>query len=160
VAEHIRANPDLEWETVMRQAEEIGCERAVKLAIFLSSELLSAEVPDSILRQLRNDQELKVVGDKICERFFRPLGNSLRIADWYSYHLGMKERFQDKIRLHVHYAYRYLRLALRPNGRDRAWVALPTTFSFLYYLVRPFRLVNERLLVSQRASEKKFAKTP
>lgn len=150
VAEHLRSNPELEWPSIMQQARKIGCERSVMLALFLTQELLNAELPPFVRKRLRQDSELRALALHVYRRLFREPKDSLRLSDWYLYHLGVKERSRDKIRLHVHYALRYLRLALRPNRRDHALVDLPTSFSFLYYLLRPFRLLNDRLLFSRR----------
>lgn len=150
VAEHIRHNPDSNWSLVLKRARNVGCERSVRLGLFLASRLLDAELPTWLQRQLDQDVELKIVEANVCEWLFRQPEDSLTLSDWYTYHLRVKERSRDKLRLHMHYAVRYLRLALRPNRRDHALVSLPTPFSFLYYLLRPMRLINERCFRRRR----------
>jgi hypothetical protein len=145
VAELLRTYPDLDWPQVIAQAQSLGCERALMLALLLASELLDANVPSFIRYKLRDDSELNRMAANVREWLYREPCESLKLSDWYFYHLGMKERPRDKVRLHLYYYYRYLRLALKPNRRDHALVTLPTLFSFLYYLLRPFRLVNEHV---------------
>lgn len=150
VAELIRAHPDFDWPTVIAQAHLLGCERALMLALLLANELLDAAVPAAIMRQIQCDQDLKLVAANAREWFFRQPGDSLKLSEWYFYHLGMKERPRDKVRLHLHYHLRYLRLALTPNQRDHTLVLLPASFSFLYYFVRPLRLAHETLFAPLR----------
>lgn len=146
VAELIRANPDFDWPTVVAQAHLLGCERALMLALLLANQLLDAAIPASLKFKVENDVALKLMAANAREWFFRHPGDSLKLSDWYLYHLGMKERPRDKVRLHLHYYLRYLRLALTPNQKDHKLVLLPPSFSFLYYLVRPLRLAHETLL--------------
>ena len=48
----------------------------------------------------------------------------------------------DRIRLRLHYYYRYLQLAVRPTAQDRTGLALRSHLSFLSYVTRPFRLLG------------------
>ncbi len=146
VAELLRSNPDFDWPTVITQAHLLGCERALMLALLLADELLDADIPVEIRQKIQNDADLKFISANAREWFFRQPGDSHKLSDWYLYHLSMKERSRDKVRLHLHYHLRYLRLALTPNQKDHKLVLLPASFSFLYYVVRPVRLANELLL--------------
>ena len=148
VAEVIRAYPDLDWPQVLRRARSLGCERSLLLSLMLASELFDAEIPFAVKQKLAADQKLRVVAVQVCKWFFREAEQSLTLSEWYLYHLWLKERQVDKLRLHIHYSLRYLRLALRPNQRDHAIVLLPASVSFLYYLVRPLRLIRERVFRS------------
>jgi hypothetical protein len=144
VAELVRINPDFDWPIIIAQAHLLGCERALMLALWLARELLDAEIPAKIMDNIQNDEDLKLVAANAREWLFRQPGDSLKLSTWYHYHLGMKERSRDKVRLHLYYHLRYLRLALTPNQKDHRLVLLPASFSFLYYVVRPLRLVHER----------------
>ena len=146
VAELIRVNPDFDWDTLVTQAHLLGCERALMLALLLATQLLNADIPPSIKSKFEDDEALNLMAANAREWFFRRPGESLKLSDWYLYHLGMKERPRDKVRLHLHYYLRYLRLALTPNQKDHMLVLLPSSVSFLYYFLRPLRLAHETLL--------------
>jgi hypothetical protein len=51
----------------------------------------------------------------------------------------MRERLRDRVPYLLYHLPGYL---LTPNEKDRAFLPLPTSLSFLYYLIRPIRLVS------------------
>lgn len=61
-----------------------------------------------------------------------PLTQSVRLLD------GRAER----LRLRVYYNWGLLRLAVVPNEQDRSVVAFRSPLSFLYYVLRPSRLLK------------------
>jgi hypothetical protein len=58
------------------------------------------------------------------------------------FYLRMRERVRDRIRYGLYYAQQYLRIALTPSANDQALLSLPASLSFLYYLLRPIRLLQ------------------
>jgi hypothetical protein len=52
----------------------------------------------------------------------------------------VRERLRDK--LHPYY-YRYLVQPVQPSELDRAVLRLPAALSFLYYFLRPIRLMGK-----------------
>jgi len=64
------------------------------------------------------------------------------ISYWCQLHLRLRERRLERLRLRAHYYWRYFWLVLTPNERDHSLLAINGSFSFLYYLLRPFRLAS------------------
>jgi len=141
IAELIQRHSDFDWEQLVEQSQRLGCERVVELGLFLASELLGAQVPPVIRRKIHSDPMLKLIAAQVRRWLFREAEDEISVSSWYRYHLWVKERARDRFRLHTHYYFRYLQIALKPNYKDRELLLLPSP---LYYLVRPLRLVRER----------------
>jgi len=55
--------------------------------------------------------------------------------------IGIRERLQDRLR-HF-FALMHRAGWMTPNARDQAFMPLPASISFLYYLIRPLRLLRK-----------------
>jgi len=142
VAELIRVGRNIRWQRVIEQAALLGSERMLGLALLLAQRLLGSELPKEIQLIIQTDEQLPSLAAQLHESLFRERAESQDIAYWYDVHLRVRERVRDRLRLRIHYYRRYLRLVVVPNERDQAMLELPSGFSFLYYLLRPFRLLR------------------
>ena len=134
---------DLDWERLLAKASRLGCERVVLLGLFLAHELAGACLPPGMLERACSDAEVRSLTALVTEWILRDEKVSLTTSEWCEYYLRVKERQRDKARLRLHYLHRYAQLALLPNERDEAFVRLPAFLSFLYYGLRPIRLIKE-----------------
>ncbi len=141
IAEFIRIYPNLNWDKVIKQASQKGCRRMLFLGLLLSHSLLKTTLPKNILQKINTDSVAKSLAIQIIEQ----LSSKVEQSESYRgennvFFIRMRERFQDKIRFFI------LTQGSRwliPNEKDRAFFPLPTPFSFLYYVIRPIRLVNK-----------------
>ncbi len=107
------------------------------LGLFLAHHLLDAELPTHILEKIKTDPVIENMAAKVVKSLFvlPDDSNSSRInSDFSMFHLAIKDRFPDKLR-HV------LNLIFLPSRQDWRYFSLPANLSFLYYLLRPIRLV-------------------
>jgi hypothetical protein len=141
VAEFVDACPDLKWEAVQREARETGTERMLHLALFLAHRLLGAEVPRGLLRSARSDSTLRALAQKLCSDWLFRDPDRTQASPWavFWFHLRERERVGDRLP----YLWHHMKLAAAPSDKDRDFVDLPSTLSFLYIFVRPVRLVRE-----------------
>ncbi len=138
IAELIRANPNLEWEMIMRQAKETGARRMLHVSLLLADELLGAELPEQIIQTIAEERVARSLGLRIKRELFR----NEREASGVSHILKPAKALDgllDKIKFH-------LRLALTPTPEDWTFIRLPERFRFLYYLTRPLRLAKKYVL--------------
>lgn len=143
VAELIRVNPEIDWDSLMNRASTLGNERSLALGLFLASDLLGASLPEDVSARIQIDPKVRLVAARVRELLFQQENKGLDISYWYRHHLLMRERFRDRVRIYIHYGRRYFRLTVTPNTRDYALLPLPGSLSFLYYMLRPVRLVRE-----------------
>lgn len=111
VAAFLRSHQSLDRGEVISMARKVGCARMVEFAIRLAT----ISPPPWMLRQW-ND------GDRVSIRS-----------------VALQLRLRGTLRDRVALASQYLRF--RPNERDREFVALPRVLQWMYYLIRPIRLM-------------------
>jgi hypothetical protein len=143
IAQLIRRHPELDWQQLLSEARALGSERNLTLGLFLAHDLLDTELPAEVLRCIEADPIVASLAAEIEELLFSGFESSLDISYWHDYHMRVRERLRDKLRLRIHYYGRYLRLATVPTERERELFALPAALSFFYYIVRPIRLTKK-----------------
>jgi len=145
VAELLRTQPSIDWPTVQQRAKAIGSERMVHLGVWLANQLLQAPVPDAIVRAAAKDRVLRDMAHQVYDDWLfcaldQPVASP---AEIFWFHFRERERWRDRWP-HLRH---HLQLAIEPTDEDRAVVPLPQPLSFLYYLIRLFRLAWSRLKI-------------
>jgi hypothetical protein len=137
IAELIHSQPTLDWKQVTQDARELGIFKALLIAILLARNLIGAGVPDNILRLIEADPKIEPVSELVTRRLFSDQGFLAR--RWQEIVLTL--RMREHVRHWFLYLLYQVRVALTPNGMDRAVIVLPVALSFLYYIMRPIRLI-------------------
>jgi hypothetical protein len=132
--------PSLDWEQLIQRATDLGVRRMLFLGIMMAHTLLDTPLPRNVLEQIWADAVVVLFAARLQERFFmsqhKPPGQTQ-----FLYFYLLRERSRDKLI----YSYRSFLSLLEelatPTERDYAVVSLPEKMSFLYYLLRPARLL-------------------
>jgi Uncharacterised nucleotidyltransferase len=156
LAELLRVNPVMDWEWITREARRLGNRRTLCLGLILAKNLLGSKLPAEAWRAVQVDPSVESLARHFTESLLKDSSTDRHISYWHGIHLRMRERFQDRLRLRFHYCRRYLRLVLMPNERDHAIVGVPAALPFLYYLLRPLRLIR-RLVLPELKKRTRFA---
>ena len=132
VAEMVRIYKDLDWDSVMTLAENLGCQRMLFLGLYLAKDILGASFPDEVLQQTEANPVVKGLAGQVKRWLFE--GNEdIPGVENLLFYLRSKERLKDRIMYSQ-------RLLTTISPRDWAFLPLPSSLSFLYYLLRPIRL--------------------
>jgi len=138
IAQFLRAHPDLQLIGILRQSKELGCERMVLFSLSLAHNLLGAPLPQEIVDEVRSQpvitQLVKFARQLIDDR--DQTARDRRSIDQFRW--LVRERLRDK--LHPYYM-RYVHGTFVPCSLDRQLLPLPQRLAFLYYGIRPIRLV-------------------
>lgn len=134
VARLIETHPTIQWTRVMKEAHARGIQRMFLLALYMANELLEIALPENVSKEIAADRTLPFLSARICRMVLRTDLGALHLY-LYALQILMRERWRDKISL--------LGLIVAPNERDQAILALPEYLSFLYYPLRPIRLLIE-----------------
>jgi hypothetical protein len=134
IAELVRKNEELDWEAVTRAAQETGAERMLYLGCYLARELFEAKLPDSIARRIDGDRIIPKLAAQVREIIVN--GTSPGVRKRILFHLRTKDRDLDRIRYCA-------RLLFTSTPVDWQILPLPASLSFLYPLLRPFRLAKK-----------------
>jgi hypothetical protein len=131
----------IDWAEIIHRARLHGCEKVVELGVFLIEEFFGDKIDFPNAAQIKKDETLKKIAADLRKKIFSEKKQTIEIGDWYLYHLLLKERKTDRLKLHLHYFFWYSRLAFTPNSIDKAVFRLPAAFYPLYYILRPSRLL-------------------
>lgn len=143
VAELIRANPSLSWDIVLQRADQFHSRRMVLLGLALASELLNAKLPETIETTVQSDRVIPTLIPQVYGYLFGTLPAGTRRLSPMLFRLLVRDRWQDRVQY-------FIWRIFVPNVRDRQIIGLPKPLSLLYYLIRPCRLIGEKLGLLQR----------
>jgi hypothetical protein len=135
IAEVLRAHPDITWETLLTQAEEIHSEQMLLVGLLLANELLDAPLPENVKTRVLSSKTAIRLAQTVAERFFTTEKWELPFASRLAFHLRFKDRVLDKFRYCT-------RLAFTTTPIDWATMPLPRSLSFLYLPLRAVRLAK------------------
>lgn len=138
VAELIRSHPQLNWVKLMQMAKALGGERMLFVGLMLAHKLLGTTFPEDVWQKMQTDPTVELLTDRVCEKLFHKKDGSYQDGTITNFHLSSRERFADRLRY-------FLLVAITPTTSD--WLVLPLAKfpAFIYYLLRPIRLVGEQV---------------
>lgn len=139
VAEMIRSHPRIDWNELMEQSLRMKTQRMLSLGLYMANNLLGAGLPEVVLQKVSSDPELSSLALRVRERLQAEPDNMPDLVDRTAFYIRMRERLRDRIP----YLLFSLRRVVTPNSRDREFVHLPGSLSFLHLLLRPVRLLRD-----------------
>ncbi len=165
LAQVIQAYPDLDWHLTLQLSSELRCQKLFLLGIYITQNLFNISVPDHIGSKFI---QIKSLDTQIA------LFNSLEIQTNSTLHQALYESrlisafrnlhlvyisplktldsslnpwgLDQIISMSLLYLYFLIRRLCVPNERDRQFLRLPQQLFFLYYFVRPIRVLWEYVL--------------
>lgn len=134
IAQLLVSNPNLDWRKAVRDANRFGLSKTLELGVLLAMDVLGAPAPESASLCLRRRSATMKLARYISENFFDEIKRlpTGRVP----YHVRLLG-FRDRVR------WWWLVRPFRPNEQDRLLIRIPKPLDFLYYLVRPLRLVRD-----------------
>jgi len=97
IATLIHNHPNLDWEKVLRKANDFGCRRMLFLGLFLVNHLLGVVLPAKILQQVNAEPMISVLMSQVYNQLFDQVKTSDKFLGRTLYHIRVRERLQDKI---------------------------------------------------------------
>jgi hypothetical protein len=141
MAELLRVSPRLNLTQALKDARSVGGERMFLVSLALVRDLLGTRLPEDMLREMRCPPSLGVLVEEARRQLLH--SDDCAVTDQRqvdAFRWRVRERLRDKL---YPYYVRYVCGALAPCDLDRQLVPLPQCFSFLYYVIRPIRLVGK-----------------
>jgi hypothetical protein len=136
VAGLIRIHQEMDWDLLTEEARRFGCERILFLGLYLAKDLLEANLPDKVCQRIESDAKMDVLAHKVTTQLFKEKDGLVGAPERYFFHLRSIKTFWDRV------LYCYFSM-VPPYYADFLVLKLPATFFFLYYLIRPFRLLGK-----------------
>ncbi|HEX2520909.1 MAG TPA: nucleotidyltransferase family protein [Terriglobia bacterium] len=150
VANLLSVSPGIDWGQVTDQARRMGCERMLRLGLFLAHDLLEAPLPDLVFQEVHKDSVVQRLAERVCKQLFPSSGSDLSAFSNALFHLQVREHLRDGSRYS-------LSLALAPTLADWSMLAVPARLSFLYYPARFIRLMGKYSKRIQRSSVQSYS---
>jgi hypothetical protein len=136
IAELVRVSENVDWEQLLKRASALNSKRMLLLGLVLANDLLDADLPERVLREVRDDADVRALAAEVYGRLFSEDMRGRELfegsARW-RFHFRMIERLRDKLRYCIH-------RATTPTLSDWEVVRLPTVLFPCYPLLRPMRL--------------------
>lgn len=128
----LRREADADWDAGLGRARDVGCGRALLLAVALARNLLDVEAPAPLASALRSDPEAGRLARDVAERLFLPFDASEPLLRRAGFDWRVLERTGDRLR----YAGRRLFFPSARDRRDPVGRRLPRPLLFVYRWVR------------------------
>lgn len=133
VAELVKRQPGLKWAELLAAARATGSERMLFTGLRLAAELLAAPLPAQVQQALDEDAVSATLAARVVRTSFTPALTPSGVSGYFRFQLKARRRLRDKLK--------YLRFVITPTEEDLVQLKLPAPLSFVYYLVRPIRLL-------------------
>jgi len=142
VSQTVRLYPDINWEITASRARESGSERILMVGLSLASALFKTSLPEVLKAGFSRDAKIQAITHESIARMFsnpvEPTGIFRSSDQFQPIPYRMRERFFDRIRY-------FFRILWTPSIGDWAVVTLPDHAYFVYYLIRPVRLMYKAM---------------
>ncbi len=131
----IAARPEIDWRWTVAQARRLHSYRILIASLRLADDLYGLTLPDALRALLSTT--------RLSEREMRQIADNLFLETQRGVLLQQIFFFDNlaDVRRYLWVVGQSIRLT--PNECDTQWLALPRPLHFLYYLIRPIRLVKE-----------------
>jgi hypothetical protein len=135
VAALLESHPDADWGAALEMARTWGHGRSVRVGMALARQVLGVTLPEVAAQALSHDAVSSGLANEAAASLLS--GRSLDIG------LGAKHRFAwrnlDRTGARCRW---FLRTAFVPGAWELNRIVLPRGFGFLYYALRPFRMLG------------------
>lgn len=126
------------WTGLLERAANAGSDRMFLLGLFLAEKLLDAPLPDEVKRRCESDERLQSLAAKIVEHLFNGTTHVPATSrEIFKYNIGVRKTLGSRAR--------YLVYMFHPTDGDLSSHSLPPAINFVYYLMRPFRLLRRKI---------------
>ncbi|MDY0361381.1 MAG: nucleotidyltransferase family protein [Desulforegulaceae bacterium] len=120
------------FDLIINMADEMKCRKIVLFSVYLCIDFFNLKVDENVLNQIKAYKDFGKIKNQVAN-FIENNANFSKTR-FSNLHIKLQENIYLKIILR-------LRLIFTPTCSEWAVVKLPAKLSFLYYFIRPFRLV-------------------
>ena len=152
IAELSRTHSNIDWDHMLQRAAKLNVGRMLLLGLSIAHNLLNMTLPETIAHRIQTDKVVNRLTEDVRERIFQGTkvqGGLQQKLKRIRFHLRTRKYLRNRIPLYL-YSIKYV---LTPNKQDHSSISLPRYLSFIYYLVRPIRLVAKYSLSSLNKSK-------
>ena len=134
IAQLLEVYLDLNWPRLLERARRSGTERMLLLGLYIAHDLLGAKLPAEVETQFEIDVEIAPLAGQVYARLFAEVDAESGMSGYFRFQLRARRRLRDK--------FNYCRYVVSPTEEDLTLLSLPAPLSFVYYLLRPLRMLR------------------
>jgi hypothetical protein len=134
--------PKIEWDGLLAEAKRLGALRILLTTLAITQDTTGVILPDQVNLLLKRDHASGQLAFKLQQLGF-PDRYTIPDIENNLLYFKLRERWRDKITTILFH--------LRPTKADYALLNLPRGFGFLYWAIRPFRLILDHSFGFARA---------
>lgn len=97
IAELLQVQPDIDWQKVMRQADQLGYKRILLVGLCFAHNLLGVNLPPEIMQQIAADRQVGLLASKLCSNFIQGVDADQEFLGSTLYQIRTRERLPDKV---------------------------------------------------------------
>ena len=97
VAELIRPERGVVWESVIEQACQLHCVRILHLGLILAEKILAASPPETLLRRIGDDAAANLLAVEVQDRLFREETSESNVDEKWRFFFRARERMRDRV---------------------------------------------------------------
>lgn len=146
--EIIQKYPNLSWDKVLYQARKLGCQRLLLISLCLTQKIYGTTLPNEIVQSILSVPVVQELAEKLKQRFFLDT-NQLEKKVSKSYFVNRYNFQATDIRDRIPYLFDKI---VTPHSEDRQFVSLPSFLYYLYYVIRPIRLIGKSTMLFGKSS--------
>lgn len=140
LAELVRISESFNWDALLLRASRSGARRSLHLALLLARDFCPVPLPAAVEKKMAEDKTARELAHSIRDQLFLPQPPHARLQiSRHAFYLRTRERWRDRARIVFHSSM----CVPHPYARDWKLFRVPASLSFLYYLLRPIRLMSE-----------------
>jgi hypothetical protein len=141
LASVFRSDVALDPAEMLADARALNSERMLLFSLRLAQDVLGIPLPPEVSSAMRSHPMIDGLVAYARDRLFAADGAAAASAlTPERFHWAIRERLRDKLYPYYH---QYVVKAIEPSEADRRFLNLPDRLSFLYYLVRPLRVIRK-----------------
>jgi Uncharacterised nucleotidyltransferase len=126
------------WTRLLERAANADTERMFLLGLFLAEKLLDARLPPEVKQRCDMDERLESLANNVVEQLFNGTTHVPATSrEIFKYNIRVRKTLSARAR--------YLVYVFRPTDSDLRGRSFPAALNFVYYLIRPFRLIRTKI---------------
>jgi hypothetical protein len=133
----IKTNPTVNWPKLCERAKRANVERMFLLGPALAARLLGTDLPEPIAKAIARDGRISTLCDEIRARLFDAQESPPPLITVIRFNLLIRSGWRSRIR--------YGRFLFAPTDSDLDAVRLRPRLHFMYYFLRPLRLLHSAM---------------
>ena len=139
----IQRHPDLDWDMILHESSDLKLDRMLRVGLLLTHKILKTPLSDRLLQFAQADPQAVWLSNIVVKRFTAPLdalkkpSGSERFVIRF---LGLGH-WKPQLQQCLFFVNRSWRFLILVNEFDYGFFPLPRALYFLYYILRPIRLI-------------------